>query len=146
MKIESSWTIVADRETVWTALLAPELLASCIPGCKKLEATGEDTYDISLTAGVASITATYTGSVSVTDKRHPDSYRMVVEGTGSGGFVKGEAVVSLAVISDGTEVSVVGDAQVSGVVARVGQRLMGSASKMLMNQFFNCMKTRIESE
>ena len=146
MNIESAWTIAADRETVWTALQAPEFLAICIPGCKKLEATGEDTYDISLTAGVAGFTATYTGSVSVTDKKHLESYRMVVEGTGSGGFVKGEAVVSLAVKGDGTEVKVVGDAQVSGVVARVGQRLMGSASKMLMNQFFGCMKDRIESK
>ena len=144
MKVESSWTIAADRETVWTALQAPEALASCIPGCQKLEATGEDTYDISLTAGLAGISATYTGSVSVSDKRHPESYRMVVEGSGSGGFVKGEAVVSLAVENGGTEVRIVGDVQVSGVVARVGQRLMGSASKMLMNQFFGCMKARIE--
>ena len=144
MKVESSWTISADRETVWTALQAPEFLSGCIPGCKKLEATGEGSYDISLTAGMAGITASYTGSVSITDKIHPESYRMTVEGTGSGGFVRGEAVVSLAVISEGTEVNIVGDVQVSGVVARVGQRLMGSASKMLMNQFFGCMKARIE--
>ena len=145
MKVESSWTIAADRETVWTALQTPEFLASCIPGCQKLESTGEDTYDISLTAGLASISATYTGRVSVTDKRHPESYRMVLEAEGSGGFVKGEAIISLAVENKWTEVRIVGDVQVSGVVARVGQRLMGSASQMLMNQFFGCMKGRIES-
>ena len=40
--------------------------------------------------------------------------------------------------------SVVGDAQVTGVIARVGQRLMGNASRVLMNQFFNCLKSKIE--
>ena len=38
-----------------------------------------------------------------------------------------------------TQVSVVGEGQVSGIVARVGQRLLGGTAKMLMNRFFSCI-------
>ena len=60
------------------------------------------------------------------------------------GTARGEAVFRLSEANGETTVAVEADAQVTGMVARVGQRLMGSASKMLMNQFFDCMKSRIE--
>ena len=144
LRIDGSYSIKADRETVWSGLQASDLLVSCIPGCEKLEATGDDTYDVVLTAGVASIKGTYTGRVALADKVPFESYKMLVEGSGSGGTVRGEAILSFAEVNGETEIRVVGDAHVTGVVARVGQRLLGSASKMLMNQFFGCVKEKIE--
>ena len=144
MRVEASYSIKADRETVWSGLQAPDLLAGCIPGCEKLEATGNDAYDVVLTAGVSSIRGTYTGTVVLADKTPFESYKMLVEGGGSGGTIKGEGVLSLTEGDGETEVRLVGNAQVTGVVARVGQRLVGSVSKMLINQFFSCMKEKIE--
>ncbi len=71
---------------------------------------------------------------------------MVVEGRGSGGAVKGDATVTFSRDGDQTQVSVVGESQVSGIIARVGQRLMSGVSRMLMNQFFDCIKSKIESQ
>ena len=96
--------------------------------------------------GVAAVRGNYSGSVSIADKRHLQSYRMIVQGRGSGGSVRGEGMLTFADGDGGaTRVSVSGDAQVTGVVARVGQRLMGNASRMLMNQFFNCLKSKVEA-
>ena len=33
-----------------------------------------------------------------------------------------------------------------GIVARVGQRLLGSTSKMMMNQFFGCIQAEIDGK
>jgi carbon monoxide dehydrogenase subunit G len=69
---------------------------------------------------------------------------MLLEGKGRGGTVRGEGAFTFTEVNGQTQVDIVGDARVSGVIARVGQRLMGSASKMLMNQFFDCLKSKVE--
>ena len=101
-------------------------------------------YDVVLTAGVSAIRGTYSGRVALADKVPPESYRLIVEGTGSGGTIKGDVLLTFKEIGQETEIELVGDAQVTGVVARVGQRLLGSVSRMLMNQFFDCVTKRIE--
>ena len=70
---------------------------------------------------------------------------MIVEGTGRSGTVRGEGDFTFTETNEGTTVNIVGDARISGVLARVGQRLLGSASKMLMNQFFDCLKSKVEA-
>ena len=144
MKVEGSYSFKADRERVWESLQDPDVLVSCIPGCESFTAVGEDTYDIQIKAKVGPITGAYTGRLSVSEKSPPDSYKLLVEGGGAMGTARGEAVFRLSESDGETTVEVEADAQVTGMVARVGQRFMGSASRMLMNQFFDCMKTRIE--
>ena len=144
MKVEGTFKIDAEREKVWDMLMSPDTLAGCIPGCESFEPVDDDTYNVKMRVGVAAVRGNYTGSVSIADRQHLESYRMVVQGRGRGGSVRGEGLLTFTDIEDGTQVGVVGDAQVTGVVARVGQRLMGNASRMLMNQFFNCLKSKIE--
>ena len=144
MKIEGSYTFKAAIETVWNSLLDPDVLSSCLPGCEKFETVGDETYEVVLKVGVSGISGTYTGKVTVTDKQYPGSYRMLIEGKGSGGTIRGEGVLSFSGNEHETQISVTGDAQVSGIIARVGQRLLGGVSKSIMNQFFSCMKAKIE--
>ena len=43
-------------------------------------------------------------------------------------------------------VTVDGTVQVGGTVARVGQRLIGSVAKMMMDRFFACLQDRLTSK
>ena len=144
MKVEGSYTFNADRETVWNALLSPEVLSSCIPGSEEFESTGPDTYNVAMRIKISAMTGNYTGKVTIQDRVDLQSYTMLVEGKGRGGTVRGEGAFTFSEVNGQTQVNIVGDARVSGVIARVGQRLMGSASKMLMNQFFDCLKSKVE--
>ena len=144
MKVEGTFTIDAEREKVWDMLMSPETLAGCIPGCEGFEPVDANTYNVTMRVGVGGVRGNYSGSVTIADRQRLESYRMVVQGRGRGGSVRGEGVLSFADTDGGTQVSVEGDAQVTGVVARVGQRLMGNASRMLMNQFFECLKSKVE--
>ena len=145
MKIQGNYTFNADRDKVWDMLLSPDVLAGCIPGCQSLEPDGPHAYKVAMRVGVAAVRGSYAGSVSLADLHRPHSYRMIVQGRGSGGSVRGEATLTLADAANATQVAITGDAQVTGVVARVGQRLMGNASRMLMNQFFDCLKSKVEN-
>ena len=144
MNIEASYSFAADRKKTWDSLLDPTVLAECIPGCREFELTGEDTYDVVLEIQIAAITGRYTGSVKSIDQSYLESYKLVVEGQGPGGTVKGYAVVTLSGNDSETYANILGEIEITGVMARVGQRLVGSVSRMLMNQFFGCLKTTVE--
>ena len=144
MKVQGAYTFDADIQTVWNALLSPDVLAGCIPGCESIRPTGEDSYEIALAVRVAAVSGAYSGSVSIEDKRPLESYRMVVSGSGRGGTARGTGDLRFSEADGETVVQIEGDIQVTGVLARVGQRLIGGASRMMMNQFFDCVKSKIE--
>ena len=144
MRVQGSFTFDADIEKVWTSMLSSEVLASCIPGCDEIRSTGEHSYEIDLTVRVASVRGEYKGEVRLEDIDEFKSYRMVVNGSGRGGSVQGTGDLSFSEADGKTVVDVTGDTQVTGVVARVGQRLLGGASRMMMRQFFDCLKSKIE--
>ena len=78
----------------------PVAIASCIPGCERLEPDGVDRYKAAITIGMAAITGNYEGIVVITDKVDGQSYRLSVDGQGRPGFVKGDAAIMLR--ADGT--------------------------------------------
>ena len=146
MEVSASYRFAAPPAIVWALLIDPDVVGSCLPGCERLEPLGDDRYRAQLTLAVASVSGQYSGTVTILDKRPPQSYRLVVEGSGKPGFVKGEVLIELAdEPDDSTTVRVKGEGQVGGLIARVGQRLLGSVSKMMMDRFFACLQQRVSS-
>jgi carbon monoxide dehydrogenase subunit G len=139
VKLEGSSDIPAPRDRVWAAFLDPDTLAKAIPGCEKLEAVGEGEYKAVMKVGVAAIKGTFEGKVRLFDLEPPTRYRMAVEGSGGPGFVRGEAVMELSDADGGTRVSYSAEVQVGGLIAGVGQRMLGGVSKMMLDQFFSRM-------
>jgi carbon monoxide dehydrogenase subunit G len=129
-------------------MMDPAAIASCIPGCDKLEPDGVDRYKAAITIGMAAITGHYEGTVIISEKAEPSSYRLSVEGQGRPGFVKGTVAITLRAVvaesgSANTIVDVNGTAQTGGTIARLGQRLIASAAKMMQDRFFACMQSKL---
>jgi hypothetical protein len=139
MKLEGSHDISAPRQKVWEAFFDPEILRQALPGCERLEAMGDDEYKATMKIGVAAVKGTFEGKVKLSDKNPPESYRMAVEGSGGPGFVRGSALISLSDIESGTRVSYSADVQVGGLIAGVGQRMLGGVTKMMADKFFGKM-------
>ena len=139
MKLEGSYDVKAPRQKVWTAFLDPETLRQAIPGCERLELIGPDEYKATLKIGVAAVKGTFEGKVRLLDKKPPESYRLAAEGSGGPGFVRADTVITLTDIEGGTRVSYSADVQIGGLIAGVGQRMLGGVSKMMADQFFNKM-------
>jgi uncharacterized protein len=146
MKIEGTREIPAPREKVWAALLDPNTLAKAIPGCDGLEEIGPGEYKAVMKVGVGAIKGTFEGKVRLSDLDAPNRYRMTVEGKGGPGFVRGGATMSLSDISAGTQVAYDADVQVGGLIASVGQRMLGGVSKMMLDQFFGRMTELLTTE
>jgi len=116
----------------------PEVLARAIPGCESLEKVGPDEYRMKMKMALASLSGAFEGKVRITEQTPPNSFRLVVEGTGRIGFVKGDGLLKLSPAeAGGTEVAYEGEAQVGGTIAAVGQRLIDGTAKTMIKKFFD---------
>jgi uncharacterized protein len=136
VKISGTYTLPVPPERVYQMMQDPEVLARAMPGCQALEKTGENEYRMKMVMVLASISGAFEGKVRITDQEPPSSFRLVVEGSGRIGFLKGDGVLRLRAVEGGTEVSYEGDAQVGGTIAAVGQRLIDGTAKMMTKKFF----------
>ena len=143
MDISGSYTFNAPPDRVWNLLMDPAVISSCIPGCDTFQPEGEDRYRATLTVGLAAITGTYDGTVVLSEKVPQTSYRLTAEGQGRPGFVKGSSAIALRADGATTIVDVSGTVQTGGPIARLGQRLIGSVSKMMLDRFFACLQSKI---
>lgn len=145
MKLTATYTLPSARDKVFAALTDPGVIQKCIDGCEKMIKTGEDSYDAHLKIGVAGMKGSYVGKVQLKDKKPPESYTLIMEGKGGPGFVKGTAHIRLTAKDAGTELHCDADAQVGGLIASVGSRLIEAAAKRMMDEFFRKFGEQIDS-
>ena len=136
MKLSASYTLEAPREKVFAAITDPAVLQRVIDGCEKMVKTGEDSYDAHLKIGLGGIKGTYVGKIQIKDRNPPESYTLVIEGKGAPGFVKGTARVQLTDKAGQTDLHCEADAQVGGLIAAIGSRLIEATAKKMMDEFF----------
>ncbi len=143
MDITGSFTFDAPPDRVWALLMDPAIISSCIPGCDSFEPSGDQTYKVRLTVAMAAITGTYDGTVTLADQVAPASYRLIAEGKGRAGFLNGSSDIRLRAEGATTVVDVTGTVQTGGPIARLGQRLVGGVSKMMLDRFFACLQSKL---
>lgn len=136
MKFTGENVLSAPVEQAWDALLDPAVLVRTIPGCERLEATGDNAYAMTVTAGVASIKGTYAGSCVLTDLVEHESLVMKLDGAGAPGTIGATVQVRFVPEGSSTRVSYDADAVVGGMIGGVGQRMLTSVSRRMAGEFF----------
>lgn len=145
MKLEGSHTLNAGREKVWSILTDPERVARHLPGCESMEEVEADTYDVVLNVGMGPVRGTYRARLRLSDKQPPASYTLGVEGQGKPGHVKGSGQVTLEESDGRTVVRYEGNLQFGGMIARVGQRMLGSVANQMTRRFFTGLSAEAEA-
>jgi len=146
MKISGANVVDQPVDKVWDAILDPRVLVATIPGCERLEETGDHQYAMTVTAGVAAIKGTYNGSCALSDLKERESLVMTLQGAGAPGTVDATVNVRFSEPSAGqTEISYDADAVVGGMVGGVGQRMLSSVSKRMAGEFFANVGSAIAS-
>jgi carbon monoxide dehydrogenase subunit G len=136
LKIGGSYIVPAAQERAYQLLQDPVILAKCMPGTDHLDKVAEDEYEMKMKMMIASMGGMFTGKIRIADQKPPESFRLIVDGTGKIGFIKGEGLLELVPQGEATEVKYEGDVQVGGTIAGVGQRLIDTSAKMIIKKFF----------
>jgi carbon monoxide dehydrogenase subunit G len=144
LKLAGTIELPASPDEVWSLLTDASRLSRLLPGCERLEPDGPDRYKAAVKFGIAAITGKYAGTLEFAEKKPPHSLILKMDGKGLPGFVKGEGRIDLAAKGRGdTELTYTGEAQVGGVIASVGQRMLDAAARKIVQQFFNSAKAEL---
>ena len=143
MKIAGKHILATTPERAYELLQDPEVLAKSMPGCDQLNRIGPDEYEMKMKMAISSIQGLFAGKVKIEDPHPPESFKLVVEGTGKVGFMKGSGVLHLSPQESSTEVAFEGDVQVGGMIAGVGQRLVETTAKFIIRKFFDKLTEQV---
>jgi carbon monoxide dehydrogenase subunit G len=145
MQLTDSKDIKASPEVVWAAILNPEVLKECVPGCESLTGSVEDGFEAVVAQKVGPVSARFTGVVKLSDMVVGSAVTITGEGKGGpAGYAKGGAKVTLQPIEGGTRLSYTVDASVGGKIAQLGSRIIDSFAKKLADAFFENFQEAIE--
>ncbi len=143
MEMQASRTLAVSQQQAWQALNDPEVLKLCIPGCDKIEPTGDNQYAVAMALKIGPVSAKFAGKITLSDIVPPESYHIAFDGSGGvAGFGKGNAQVKLVPLAvdgvgqTGCELHYTVHATVGGKIAQLGQRLIDGAAKTMAEDFF----------
>ncbi len=126
-------------------LMDTDSLAKMVPGVITLEQTGEYKYKALLGVKLGPVNASFAGNLELDDIEVPHRFTMKVQQNSKVG--NASAVIGIvlnAVTHDQTEVIFDGSVKLSGMLASMGQRLIGSVANNLSSQFFNNLEKQMQ--
>ena len=145
MKLTDTRDIQADPATVWAALLNPDVLKDCIPGCESMAGNLTDGFEAAVVQKVGPVKARFTGVVHLTDIVEGRQVRISGEGKGgAAGFAKGGALVTLEPTPEGTRLAYDVEASVGGKIAQLGSRIIDGFAKKMADDFFARFQDAVE--
>ena len=145
MKVEGSYPFAAPQDVLWPMLLDPAVLANVLPGCEKLETTGENQFNGILKIKVGPVQGKFMGDVVMGDINAPESCSITVDGKGAPGFVKGSGTLRLEADGDMTTLHYTGDADVGGRLASVGQRMLETSANAIIRQSLEGLGQQVQA-
>ena len=125
-------------------ILNIETLMKTLPGCENLQVSKKNLYTGTIKIGFGPIRGIYNFAIQLSNLSKPNSIKLKGEASGALGIVSGEGFVSLYKNKHRkTELSYKYQAEVSGKIAAVGGRLINTASKIIIKQFFDALTREI---
>ena len=143
IRLENEYHIDLDQENVWKAINNPEILSEILPNCESLEPISEHQFIAHIKVKIGPISSKFKSTLELFDLKEPDGYRFRVQGSGKKGSMNGQGEIKLLSNGSGTGFTFIAEGKVTGLIARVGQRLIEAAGKKLMDQGFENFKNRV---
>jgi len=145
MQLTNQQTLPVSQAQAWAALNDITLLQQAIPGCESITPTGENQFEVLITAAIGPVKAKFKGKLQLEDLKPPTSYTLRFEGQGgAAGHGKGNAEIRLeAVGPNQTLLHYTAHATVGGKIAQIGSRLVDMAAQKMATEFFVTFNTKL---
>lgn len=146
MNIDYTYSFDLPREIVWKYLQDKEVLRNSLPGCKSFEEGDNGVYHAEMGLSVGPVRGLFTSEVKQVNQQPPSFYRLLVKGKGKPGEIDAIANMQLDENGDGVTVSCSAEVQVTGILASIGQRVMGGVAKVILGQFFKAAEKEMKKQ
>ena len=145
VQLEHTFRVPADLETVWQAVLDPELVAPCMPGASLTEVDGSAfTGTVKVKLGPISLLYKGSGEFLETDEQ---TRRVVIKASGKDARGNGTAAatVTVSLRAEGAETvgSVVTDLSITGKPAQFGRGMISEVGGKILDSFAGCLSSKL---
>jgi uncharacterized protein len=145
MKLEGEYLFNGPREDVWAIVRDPDALASCLPGTQSLTQISPTEYEGGIHVRIGPVSGSFAGKLTVSNEVPPESCTLTVEGKGAAGFAKGLGNVLLVEQGpDKTLLKYTGELNIGGKLAAIGQRLIESVGKSMINNGMTTLDKQLQ--
>ena len=146
MQLAGKHVVNAVPSMVWKMLMDTDTLAKVVPGISRLEKTGDNTFKSILEIKLGPVNSSFTGSLQLEEITEQKGFTLRVIQNSKIGNASAAIKINLLPVDDKrTEVAFDGDVKLSGLLASMGQRVMGSVSNTLTKQFFANLEKELET-
>jgi carbon monoxide dehydrogenase subunit G len=145
MQLAGKYLLHAAPPKVWATLMNKDSLANIVPGISRLEQTGDHTFKSMLDIKLGPVSGSFTGNLQLDDLQEPNAFTLKAQQNSKIGNANALVKITLAAVGDNdTEIVFDGDVKISGMLASLGQRVMGGVSNTLTKQFFLNLEKELE--
>jgi len=146
MQLTGSHILNAPVSKIWTMLMDTDTLARVVPGISRLEKTAENQYNAIAEIKLGPVSGSFSGTLSLGDIQENEGYTLHVKQNSKIGNADATVKIALKSITDEqTEISFDGDARLSGLLARTGNRVISGVATTLTKQFFNNFEEELKA-
>ena len=149
IKTEETFQLKAPADRVWSYLIDPRNVVTCLPGAELTSVQDESTFLGKVKVKVGPVVAAYSGKVVITER---DDSARIVKMTGEGRESAGSGSAKVAIVStvvelpNGmTEVRVTADLDIVGKIAQFGRGMIESVNRQMFKQFTECVRATLET-
>jgi carbon monoxide dehydrogenase subunit G len=148
LQFEHSFVVKAPPASVWAYLTDPYRVAPALPGASITDKVDDQTYSGGITVKVGPVSAKYRGTVRF-ESLDPAARTAEIVARGQDTSGRGGADMRMksriAPTPDGgSEVTVVSEVNVTGVMAQFGRGLMQDVSNQMLERFTEAMRAELE--
>ncbi len=147
MKIEDSFTVAMPIADVWAAIIDPNVVGPCIPGCKAIEVLGPDKYRAEVLVAFGPIKTTFNVVVEVSEMVAPERVVSVTrgeEGTRASLLTANNLVALRALDEQTTEIAYSSEVSLVGRLGKFGLGIMKKRAKETGDAFAQAFRARLD--
>jgi uncharacterized protein len=136
--IDDGFDVDAPVDRVWPVLCDVPRVATCIPNAEITEAVDDKTYKAKVSVKVGPVSVSYGATIvveSLDDATRTATLQVSGNEMRGRGGVKAKVVSTATDIGGKTHVALHTDAQISGIIATVGGRLIEGVAKKTVAEF-----------
>src|SRR5215831_3382803 len=148
LRFENAFVVKAPADRVWAYLIDPYRVASALPGAAITEKMDDGSYGGAITVKVGPVSAKYKGTVRF-EKLDEAAHTAEIAAKGQDVSGRGGADMKMQskLVEKGpseTEVTVVSDVNVTGILAQMGRGMIQDVSNQMLKKFTEAMRAELE--
>lgn len=143
MKLNGTHKFTVSSAQVYNAILTPEVLKSCIPGCESIQFLDTNRIQANISLPFPGLRGPYGAIINIIRTQAPNYLELQLQRSGRGGSVNALSQINIADEADGALLSYNAKADLEGPIAIANNPLGEGITKNSLATFFKNLDKNI---